>query len=273
VRGKSHPLVSLTANSALLWKGQSKLARTNAPIALIATGFTRMSKNSKTGPMLQTSIIRTDQHPVDVRRTGVDRSICGDCPLSNNRGCHVRVEQAPAAWFRILESMPEVNPVDVFQWLTAKRLPLRVAYYGDPAAVPVSLWRQLVPEPSRRMHTAYTHQWRKSRYRYLRDFCMASTESREATHQAWDQGWRTFRIREVGSPLLRGELDCPASKAKGPDAKTCAQCRLCFGRHPSAKSISIEAHGGASVMRKVNSLVGTQAVSPTSVQEVRAHVS
>ncbi len=68
----------------------------------------------------------------------------------------------------------------------------------------------------------------------------------ESTRAAWSKGWRTFRVRPEGSPLLPGEIDCPAVTR----GVSCADCKLCFGAHPSAPSVSIEAHGGA-VQRRV----------------------
>ena len=46
----------------ILWQGPSEF--TGDPVALIATGFRRPSRNDKTGPMIQTWILRRDIHPI-----------------------------------------------------------------------------------------------------------------------------------------------------------------------------------------------------------------
>lgn len=63
----------------VLWEGPSRLD--GAPIVLIATGMRRGSSNEKTGPMVQTWILRQDVAPHVAQRTGADASVCGDCPL------------------------------------------------------------------------------------------------------------------------------------------------------------------------------------------------
>lgn len=49
-----------------------------APIVGIAT---MESRNGKTGNMIQTFIVRADQHPLEALSTGADSAICGDCAL------------------------------------------------------------------------------------------------------------------------------------------------------------------------------------------------
>ena len=64
--------------SAILWAGRSAID--GSPIALVATGLGRSSRNEKTGGIVQTWIIRTDMSPTDAVATGADAAICGDCP-------------------------------------------------------------------------------------------------------------------------------------------------------------------------------------------------
>jgi hypothetical protein len=63
----------------VIWEGPSRLD--GAPIVAIATGLARSSSNEKTGPMVQTWILRQDQAPHVAQRTGADESVCGNCPL------------------------------------------------------------------------------------------------------------------------------------------------------------------------------------------------
>ena len=50
----------------------------NMPIICVA--LTGKSRNSKTGAMMQTVIIRKDIPPIEANRIGADYSICGECP-------------------------------------------------------------------------------------------------------------------------------------------------------------------------------------------------
>ena len=69
----------MAANGVVLYRGPSRLD--GAPIVVVATGLQRPSENEKTGPMVQTWILRSDEHPVSAVHSGADASICGDCPL------------------------------------------------------------------------------------------------------------------------------------------------------------------------------------------------
>ena len=68
----------MKATSLILYAGPSMLD--GSPIVVIATGIGNKSKNSKTGGMIQTHIIRSDMKPMDAIWSGADASICGDCP-------------------------------------------------------------------------------------------------------------------------------------------------------------------------------------------------
>jgi hypothetical protein len=63
----------------VLYRGPSRLD--GAPIVCVATGFRSPSDNPKTGPMVQTWIMREDVAPHTAQKTGEDSSVCGDCPL------------------------------------------------------------------------------------------------------------------------------------------------------------------------------------------------
>ena len=81
---------------------------------------------------------------------------------------------------------------------------VRLGTYGDPAAVPASIWSDLVAYSDG--HTGYTHQWRTSPG--LRGLCMASVDSEEEAIEAWALGWRTFRVIRRNTRLYRlGHVD------------------------------------------------------------------
>ena len=61
--------------SAIIYRGPSLLD--GAPIVVIAIDSAR---NTKTGRMVQTYILRADMDPREANKTGADFSICGTCP-------------------------------------------------------------------------------------------------------------------------------------------------------------------------------------------------
>ena len=62
--------------SAIIYNGLSLLD--GKPIVVIATYSNR---NTKTGHVVQTYILREDINPLEASKTGEDYSICGDCPM------------------------------------------------------------------------------------------------------------------------------------------------------------------------------------------------
>jgi hypothetical protein len=229
--------------SGILYEGPSLYD--GSPIVVIATTG---SKNSKTGSMVQTWILRADVEPHTACKTGEDSSVCGTCPhrpeLYREAGaapCYVTVFQAPLSVFRAYKRgrYPRVSPAE----MGAGRV-VRVGSYGDPAAVPVSVWTEFVKDAT--AHTGYTHGWnRRDVDPALRSVCMASADTVEEATRAQSQGWRTFRVAPLGVGAERGEIVCPASKEAG-QKTTCAACKLCRGADDTRKrtipSITIQAH-------------------------------
>ena len=254
-------------NGVILYQGPSLLD--GSPIVAIAIGLATKSTNSKTGAMLQTYILRSDVSPLDAVRTGRDAGICGDCRhrgdgTGKGRTCYVQVGQGPQGVYKAFKRGR--YPL----WSTqASSLPLigldrivRLGTYGDPAAVPVSIWSSLTS--GAKGHTGYTHQWRTAPG--LQKLCMASVDSEEEAIEAWSLGWRTFRVAmtnrntqatveawAMSDPDRRVESLCPASKEAGKKL-TCAQCLACGGADGRKGSIYIPAHGGFAVMANVSKL-------------------
>jgi hypothetical protein len=199
------------------------------------------SRNAKTGPMVQTWILRADRAPHVAAYDGTDASVCGDCPHRWDgaaRTCYVNVSRAPqsvyAAWLR--GTYPHASPI-----LIAERGPVRVGSYGDPGALPGHVVRALASGPHG--HTGYTHRWRERPD--LRPWLMASTDSAAEDAVARAAGWRTFRVRasnafafgRVGSTA--GLVECVADSHD----RQCIDCGLCAGSSLPAKSVWISAHG------------------------------
>jgi hypothetical protein len=118
---------------------------------------------------------------------------------------------------------------------------IRLGAYGDPAAVPPSVWRGILSVASG--WTGYTHAWRDCDPAY-REWCMASCETATQTRQAWERGWRTYRVHLPGEDPLAGEFVCPASAEAG-KRLTCQECKACDGALPGGRHVSptIAAHG------------------------------
>lgn len=253
-------------NGRVIYRGPSLLD--GAPLVVIAIGFKSGSTNRKTGDMVQTYILRDDVAPTDAIKSGQDSSICGDCPHRGTviddprsktfttrnvgRTCYVNVGQGPLAAWRTYKSggYPDWDGTGVEGKF------VRLGTYGDPAAVPASVWESLLKGSAG--HTGYTHQWRSTapllqpHLAKLRSLCMASVDTVEEAREATRLGWRYFRVvigRDPELPDLKESL-CPASAEAGRKL-TCAECLACGGADGRRGSIYIPAHGGFAVMANV----------------------
>lgn len=234
--------------NGIIYRGPSLLD--GSPIVAIAT---YSGRNRKTGAMVQTYIIREDMDPVTASRTGADAAICGACPLrgvanpakakgqADERPCYVTLIHGPSLVYRsMLRGVyPDATEPDAATAIGWGRM-VRIGTYGDPAAVPESVWEALTMRA--KGWTAYTHQWL-----YHPDsltYAMASVESLTAAKYIWARNGRTFRIiRDVAEIDPAREVLCPASAEAG-KRTTCADCRLCAGQATrSHKSVAIVAHG------------------------------
>ena len=223
---------------AILYNGPSLLD--GEPIVMIATYSNR---NTKTGRVVQTYIIRADMDPRDASKTGADFSICGDCimrgeptndptrKIAKKRKCYVNIAQGVLIVYKAFIDgvYQEGNPRDM-----GRGRFVRVGTYGDPAAVPAHIWDELLAECE--TWTAYTHQrpWRP-------DIAMQSVDSHAQAVAHWEVGNRTFRvIADLGQLDHKREALCPASKEAGRRVQ-CTACKLCKGSS-LAKSIAIVQH-------------------------------
>lgn len=211
--------------------------------------------NRKTGPVVQTYILRADIPPMEALRTGADESICGQCPhrpLLVNAGngaarCYVTVWQGPrVVWDAIRRGRYTRTDAAGLGEYCRDRF-LRLGAYGDPGAIASSLWAPALEACSG--WAGYTHQWRASSG--LRGICMASVDSAAERDEAGAQGWATFRVATTlddGRARARGEARCPASVEAG--ARTqCNACPLrCDGR---GRSVVILDHAPGGVARSL----------------------
>ena len=222
----------------VIYQGPSELD--GEEIVVILTGIKGSSKNSKTGAMVQAWILRADQNPVAAYQSGADASICVDC-MHRNHSCYVVVAQAP---LQVYKAWGRGRYADWTKAFPARKLAgrkVRLGAYGDPAAIPFSVWRRVF-EQDITGWTGYTHQWRRPEARRLRNYVMASVDTEAEAVEAQAQGWRTFRVRTPDAPTLGSEIVCPASVEAG-QKTTCEACGLCKGQKSQAHSIVIKSHG------------------------------
>lgn len=248
------------ANGYVIYRGPSAI--TGDPIVVIAI---MESRNSKTGDMVQTYILRSDMDPREANRTGADVAICGQCPLkgdgfpdnpnklAQHRECYVNIAQGVLiVWKNFLAGKyPDLtSSADITQVCSSRAV--RIGTYGDGAAAPSWVWSAALTKAAG--HTAYTHQWHRDAQHdntYVGNggwgpypwVYMASVETLDEARAAWARGYRTFRV--VNSP---DELD-PANEIVCPNETRgvqCIECGLCRGKkygHDTAKSIVITVHG------------------------------
>lgn len=222
-------------NGTIIYTGPSRLD--GAEIVVIATGLEAKSRNEKTGAMIQTWILRTDIAPKIAQDTGLDATVCGDCPLrpvNSGPRCYVKTHQAPRS---VLDAYHRGIYAPISDWSIFSDRIVRIGSYGDPAAVPAHIWKRLVKLAVQ--HTGYTHQWHGKRNASA--YLMASVETPAGRELAKTKGYRTFRTKRPDDPVLSGEISCPASKEAG-HKTTCAKCRLCGGTSVKARDIVINLH-------------------------------
>jgi len=225
--------------NGIIYNGPSLLD--GKPIVVIATYSDR---NTKTGKVLQTYIIRSDISPLEASKSGEDFSICGDCKFRGTpttdpvrkqavkRDCYVNLGQGPTVVYKAYKR--GVYPVaKTIQDVGVDRI-VRIGTYGDPAAAPAWVWEQLLKQC--KSWLAYSHQsgWRP-------DIAMQSADTMAEAIEHWKAGHRTFRvIADLGELDTTKEILCPASKEAGRRVQ-CTACKLCKGSSP-AKSIAIVQH-------------------------------
>lgn len=234
-------------NGYILFEGPSKL--TGKPIVCIAIGFKTPSTNIKTGGMIQTYILCAHENPIAAAKNGNDTAICGGCihrydPFTGKRTCYVTLMHGPLGVWKSYQkgNYPVLPDYSMFD-----NRPVRFGTYGDPAAVPLSVWQNI--SAYAKMTTGYTHQWRSAKFSALSYFCQASVETAEEVIKANSKGFGTFRVLPVIEPITTAihhptdaAIHCPASKEQG-HKTTCVDCGVCDGA--SQHNVVILAHGAS----------------------------
>lgn len=245
----------------VIYSGPSMLD--GAPIVVLAsTG----SKNIKTGTLVQTFIMRADMSPSKASAKSLDVTVCGNCVRRHSLGgdCYVLIPFAPRSVWQAWKNAgsPGTNWTEENQILRlqsdALASGLRLGSYGDPAAVPFTVWRDLIDALTPRVVVGYTHQWGmpamfsvvansadRGQENWLKANVMASCDSVAESDLARVQGWRTFTATPSGTLPPIGSIQCPATTVA---AKTCEQCGACDGakRGTSKASVYLIEHGARS---------------------------
>lgn len=243
----------------ILYDGPSELD--GATIVAIMTGQT---ENPKTGPMLQTWILRRNVHPLRAINTGSDASICGSCPMrgiierkngkstNKERPCYVQVRNAPRAVWEAYDRgrYSRFEHGRHNSYIIGKKI--RLGAYGDPCAVPLPVWIPYLELCDG--WTGYTHQWTNPKFYLWAKYIMASTHSEEENSRARAMGWRTFRTIRSIQDTAWDEIVCPASP-EGGKRKTCAECMACDGGSIGKRSVAIVGHGGPAVLHTLDKML------------------
>lgn len=215
-------------NTYILWEGTSQFDDT--PLVVLLSGV-RFSDNEKTGNMLQTFILRQDMLPTEAVKKGYDFATCGNCvqrpSVARKTGtsvCYVNTGKSINRIWRKYSIGGYIHLQDAdYRHLRGRKL--RMGSYGDPAAVPFSVWSKLLTHVS--SHTGYTSSWREPISYHLKGICQASCNTLEAKETAESLGWVTFTNLPTGSNAPEKAVLCP--NVKDEEIK-CLACGLCDGK-------------------------------------------
>ena len=218
-----------------LYRGASQLD--GEPIVVLATFF---SCNTKTGPMVQISILNDiGDSPVVNNANDNDVSVCGNCPHRLNGTCYVAIFHGPrAAWAAWQKGRYATFDGD-YSIFSGREI--RWGMYGDPSLIPSDMVRKACDASDG--WAGYTHQWRQEWAQWSKPYLQASCDSVDDLLDASSKGWGTFTVLPIGYD--RHELPvktsaCPA--ALRPEVQ-CIQCLHCNGTCGIARHKVIEAHG------------------------------
>ncbi len=224
----------------VLYEGPSAINGEN-----IAAILTLNSTNKKTGKMAQLWILAKDTAPHIAQKTGEDSAVCGDCPIKKE--CYVLTFQGPLSVWNaykrgsysgasLKQNVKNFIPtVSTFLPRDINNLIIRFGAYGDPAALPKWLIKSIAENC--KDFTGYTHQWNKRKFNFLKNYFMASVETKKLAEKALKKGFRYFRIKKPGADNFKNEIECPSD-----NGVQCIDCKLCNGAK-QAKNITIAAHG------------------------------
>ncbi|MDY6899483.1 MAG: hypothetical protein SWZ49_15590 [Cyanobacteriota bacterium] len=225
-------------NSYVVWEGASLID--GSPIVLILTGFVNHTLNRKTGKLIQSWVIQQNFVPTEAAKKGLEKGICGSCPLklSQTGACFVNILPVNNIYRKYFAGNYPKFSANEIEVIKRYRYPIRIGSYGDPTAVPFDVWEPIISASGG--HTGYTHRWDSnecdSRWK---KYLMASVQSESKARIAQNLGWRTFRIITPDAPLSENEILCRHTKD---NATQCEACMLCDGKS-NKPNIADRVHG------------------------------
>mgnify|MGYP001763928842 CR=1 FL=1 len=211
------------------------------PLVVLFTGFAKRTANQKTGDQIQTWILDPRDTPLNISRQNKDKSNCGDCPQRHSKGggCYVVLMHGPAQVYKGYKNgsytkLDLTNPVHIRHF---KNRIIRLGAYGDPCAIPLSFWNDLLEKTGITKWTGFTHAWKKRENQEYKSLLMASADNLYAANLAQKKGWRYFRVRSSEDALVAKEFECPGSKEQ--DYRlSCAECLSCYGTKNNLKTLA-----------------------------------
>jgi hypothetical protein len=210
----------------IIYDGKSMIDYHSNIIAVMTT----RSGNRKTGDVFQVWILNRDMNPVEAANAGIDSAICGNCPHRHylDGACYVNIGQAPASVWKAYQRGNYSSDMERARIL-ANGATIRIGAYGDPAAVPIEIWDDLLIFS----HVlGYTHQWRTKPE--MKEYCQASVDSFSDYQEAKANGWYCFRVG-LEHEVLQGS-ECLSDKL----GLSCKECRRCNGQK---MDVHIRVHG------------------------------
>lgn len=186
--------------------------------------LTFQSDNRKTGDMAQVWLIPENESPLEARKLGLHRIVCGDCPVV--KLCYVNLAHRPRTLYAAYKAgdYPDADP-EVYEPVVAYK-GVRFGAYGDPVLLPLPLVERLAGLAGRRF-TGYTHQWRREEYQGYRPYFMASCETLEDVQLAERMGWRWYMV--TLEDQVAGAVLCPHQNEQNKYTVLCNNCWACNG--------------------------------------------
>lgn len=210
---------------------------TGTPLVVVLTNISRGTANRKLAKgnnnFIQSWILDSRANPISISKARKDQSNCGDCKQRRSRKngqCYVTLIHGPQSVYNAFKrgrytKLDLTNPNHVA--LIYGR-PFRFGAYGDPMAINIEFWQELIKTCNLTKTTGYTHSFKQSWAKPYAKFLMASADNLKEATEAVALGFRYFRTRKAGTPLGSKEFECPASKEQG-NRLSCGECFACNG--------------------------------------------
>jgi len=186
--------------------------------------LTFQSDNRKTGNMAQIWLIAENESPLEARKLGLYRIVCGDCAVV--KLCYVNLAYRPRTLYAAYKrgDYPDYDGREHDHVVAAAGV--RFGAYGDPVLLPLGLVQRFA-DLSGGHYTGYTHQWRRLEYQRYRPYFMASCETLADAQLAESMGWRWYMVTTEDS--VPGAVLCPHQNTALKQVVLCNTCWACNG--------------------------------------------